>query len=55
MAPTVGPKQIPFPRDHPIPVANNLANLVTPGFKSEMEVFTTYPIRSQSFGTPQKM
>jgi len=36
-------------------VANNLANLVTPGFKSEMEVFTTYPIRSQSFGTPQKL
>ncbi len=36
-------------------VANNLANLVTPGFKAEMEVFTTYPIRSQSFGRPEKL
>ena len=36
-------------------VANNLANLVTPGFKHEVEVFTTVPIRSQSFGAPQKL
>jgi flagellar basal-body rod protein FlgF len=36
-------------------VANNLANVATPGFKAEMEVFTTYPIRSQSFGQPQKL
>jgi flagellar basal-body rod protein FlgF len=36
-------------------VANNLANLVTPGFKAEMEIFTTYPIRSQTFGAPQKL
>ena len=36
-------------------VANNLANLVTPGFKAEMEIFTTYPIRSQAFGAAQKL
>jgi flagellar basal-body rod protein FlgF len=36
-------------------VANNLANMVTPGFKDEVEVFTTVPIRSQTFGTPQKL
>ena len=36
-------------------VANNLANVATPGFKSEMEIFTTVPIRSQSFGAPQKL
>src|SRR5690242_16447539 len=36
-------------------VANNLANVATPGFKSEMEVFTTYPIRSQVSGAPQKL
>ena len=36
-------------------VANNLANVATPGFKAEAEVFTTVPIRSQSFGSPQKL
>ena len=36
-------------------VANNLANVATPGFKAEEEVFTTVPIRSQSFGAPQKL
>jgi flagellar basal-body rod protein FlgF len=36
-------------------VANNLANTNTPGFKAESEVFTTYPIRYQSFGAPQKL
>jgi flagellar basal-body rod protein FlgF len=36
-------------------VANNLANVATPGFKVEEEVFTTYPIRSQLFGAPQKL
>jgi flagellar basal-body rod protein FlgF len=36
-------------------VANNLANVATPGFKAEAEVFTTVPIRSQSFGAPQKL
>lgn len=36
-------------------VANNLANVATPGFKAEEEVFTTYPIRSQSFGAPRKL
>ena len=36
-------------------VANNLANVATPGFKAEAEVFTTVPIRSQTFGLPQKL
>jgi flagellar basal-body rod protein FlgF len=36
-------------------VANNLANMVTPGFKEEVEIFTTVPIRSQTFGAPQKL
>jgi flagellar basal-body rod protein FlgF len=36
-------------------VANNLANVATPGFKAEAEIFTTVPIRSQSFGAPQKL
>jgi flagellar basal-body rod protein FlgF len=36
-------------------VANNLANLTTPGFKQEVEVFTTVPIRSQVSGAPQKL
>jgi flagellar basal-body rod protein FlgF len=36
-------------------VANNLANVATPGFKNEMEVFTQVPIRSQVFGNPQKL
>jgi flagellar basal-body rod protein FlgF len=36
-------------------VANNLANVATPGFKAEMEVFTTYPIRSQTMGRPEKL
>ena len=36
-------------------VANNLANVATPGFKAEAEVFTTVPIRSQAFGAPQKL
>jgi flagellar basal-body rod protein FlgF len=36
-------------------VANNLANMVTPGFKEEVEVFTTVPIRSQTWGQPQKL
>jgi len=36
-------------------VANNLANVATPGFKSEMEIFTTVPIRSQVRGAPQKL
>jgi len=36
-------------------VANNLANLVTPGFKAEMEIFTTYPIRSQTFGARESI
>ena len=36
-------------------VANNLANLVTPGFKQEVEIFTTVPIRSQVSGSPQKL
>jgi flagellar basal-body rod protein FlgF len=36
-------------------VANNLANIATPGFKAESEVFSTYLIKSQSFGSPQKL
>ncbi len=36
-------------------VANNLANVATPGFKSEAQVFTTVPIRSQTFGAPHKL
>ena len=36
-------------------VANNLANMTTPGFKVESEVFTTVPIRSQTFGNPRKL
>ncbi len=36
-------------------VANNLANVATPGFKAEAEVFTTVPIRSQVRGNPQKL
>ena len=36
-------------------VANNIANVATPGFKAEAEVFTTVPIRSQSFGAPHKL
>src|SRR5215510_10904392 len=36
-------------------VANNLANVATPGFKAEAEVFTTVPIRSQVRGSPQKL
>jgi flagellar basal-body rod protein FlgF len=36
-------------------VANNLANVATPGFKSEAEIFTTVPIRSQTFGRPHKL
>ncbi|HVO04517.1 MAG TPA: flagellar basal-body rod protein FlgF [Candidatus Cybelea sp.] len=36
-------------------VANNIANVATPGFKVEEEIFTTYPIRSQTFGAPQKL
>jgi len=36
-------------------VANNLANVATPGFKAEAEIFTTVPIRSQSFGAPRKL
>jgi flagellar basal-body rod protein FlgF len=36
-------------------VANNLANTATPGFKAEAEVFTTYPIRYQSFGLSRKL
>ena len=36
-------------------VANNLANVATPGFKAETEIFTTVPIRSQVRGAPQKL
>jgi flagellar basal-body rod protein FlgF len=36
-------------------VANNLANVATPGFKAEAEVFTSVPIRSQVRGAPQKL
>ena len=36
-------------------VANNLANVATPGFKNEVEIFTTVPIRSQVRGSPQKL
>jgi flagellar basal-body rod protein FlgF len=36
-------------------VANNLANVATPGFKSEIEIFTTVPIRSQVRGNPAKL
>ena len=36
-------------------VANNLANVATPGFKAEAEVFTTVPIRSQVRGNPQRL
>jgi flagellar basal-body rod protein FlgF len=36
-------------------VANNLANVATPGFKAESEVFTTVPIRSQVRGSPAKL
>jgi len=36
-------------------VANNLANVATPGFKAEAEIFTTVPIRSQVRGNPQKL
>jgi flagellar basal-body rod protein FlgF len=36
-------------------VANNIANVATPGFKAEAQVFTTVPIRSQAFGAPQKL
>ena len=36
-------------------VANNLANVATPGFKAEAEVFTTVPIRSQVRGNPSKL
>ena len=36
-------------------VANNIANVATPGFKAEAEIFTTVPIRSQVRGNPQKL
>jgi flagellar basal-body rod protein FlgF len=36
-------------------VANNIANVATPGFKAEAEIFTTVPIRSQAYGAPQKL